>query len=385
MAAYGDPQLPISAELARHAFDLGDPNECSYINAAGRSPLLAAGYAAAVDGVAMKLRPWTFGDADLPRAKELFASHLGGSASAADVAVTPSAAYAISTVAANTPLSPGDEVLLLEEHYASVLPWQHAAASAGATVVPVPRRPAADVTAALIDAITERTAVVTAAPCGWTDGALVDLVAVGTACRAVGAALVLDATQWVGAMPLDLDAIQPDAVVVSVHKWLLGLYSFAFLWLAPEGAVGRALGSQSARSGVPLEHHDRNRIGSDDWDNGGYFIADADAAGQPDDEAEARSTPAEAGFPRTFVDGAARYDMGGRPNVVLFPPLIVGMEWLHEVGGAERIGRTLRPLTRYVRAYQRNQSVRNGVVALRESCASLLGWQPAFAYRAPTY
>ena len=136
---------------------------------------------------------------------------------------------------------------------------------------------------------------------------------------------------------------------------------------------------------MPLEHHDRNRIGSDDWDNGGYFVADAVTAGQPDDEAEARSTPAEAGFPRTFVDGAARYDMGGRPNVVLYPPLIVGMEWLHEVGGAERIGRTLRPLTRYVRAYQRNQSVGNGVVALRESCASLLGWQPAFAYRAPTY
>jgi selenocysteine lyase/cysteine desulfurase len=274
------------------------------------------------------------GDADLPRAKELFASHLGR-ARAVDVAVTPSAAYAISTVAANIQLRPGDEVLLLEEHYASVLPWQHAASSAGATIVPVPRRPAVDATPALLDAINERTVVVTAAPCGWTDGAVIDLVAVGAACRAVGAALVLDATQWVGAMPLELNAIQPDAVIVSVHKWLLGLYSFAFLWLAPEGAVGRALGPQAVGSAVPLEHHDRNRVGSDDWDNGGYFLAGG-----------------EVGFPDQFVDGAAKFDMGGRPNPVLLPPLIVGMEWLHVVGGSEQIGQILRPLTRYVRALQ---------------------------------
>jgi selenocysteine lyase/cysteine desulfurase len=166
----------------------------------------------------MKLRPWEFGDADAPRAKALFAGHLGSSAAAADVAVTPSAAYAVSTVAGNTALRPGDEVVLLEEHYASVLPWQHAAAAAGAVLVPVARGGSSSPTAALLAAITPRTAVVTAAPCGWTDGAVVDLVAVGAACRAAGAALVLDATQWVGAMPFDLDAIKPDAVVASVHN-----------------------------------------------------------------------------------------------------------------------------------------------------------------------
>ena len=287
------------------------------------------------------------GDADLQRAKQLFASHLSAGARATDVAVTPSAAYAISTVASNTQLRPGDEVLVLEEHYASVLPWQHAATSAAATIVPVPRHAGVDATPALIGAITERTAVVTAAPCGWTDGAVVDLVAVGAACRAVGAALVLDATQWVGAMPLDLEAIKPDAVIVSVHKWLLGLYSFAFLWLAPKGSVGSTLESQAVDSGVPLEHHDRNRVGSGDWDNGGYFFTGGSRA---DLQSVGTKQESATGFPTRFVDGAARFDMGGRPNVVLLPPLIVGMEWLHEVGGSGRIGQTLRPLTCYVRA-----------------------------------
>eukprot|EP01044_Picomonas_judraskeda_P027083 COSAG03_NODE_8472_length_799_cov_2.310000_1_plen_64_part_00 len=57
---------PIPAAVARDAFDLGDPAERSYLNAAGRSPLLRAGYAAALDGVGMKLRPWAFGDAGAP-------------------------------------------------------------------------------------------------------------------------------------------------------------------------------------------------------------------------------------------------------------------------------------------------------------------------------
>jgi hypothetical protein len=136
--------------------------------------------------------------------------------------------------------------------------------------------------------------------------------------------------------------------------------------------------SQRATSGVPLEHHDRNRVGSDDWDGGRYFRAHRKGRGSAADEGAgeaaaegegylagmpARARAASAvepapepgpelgvGYPRAFVGGAARYDMGGRPNVVLFPPLIVSMEWLRDIGGAARVGRTLRPLTRYAAA-----------------------------------
>lgn len=34
----------------------------------------------------------------------------------------------------------------------------------------------------------------------------------------------------------------------------------------------------------------------------------------------------ELGFPTAFTSGASRFDMGGRPNIVLFPPLVAGME-----------------------------------------------------------
>ena len=213
---------------ACRAFDMGEGD--TYLNAAGRSALLRSAHEAACEGVAMKLRPWHFGDADhVDRAKELFARHL--QCLAANVALVPSAAYAVSTVAANVVLREGEQIVVTEDHYASVLPWQHRADRSGATVVAVRhlRPPHASLeggstTAAILDKICERTAVVSAPPCCWTDGELIDLGLISAACRRVGAALVVDATQWVGAMPFSVggsgeaepggQGAQPDAVIV---------------------------------------------------------------------------------------------------------------------------------------------------------------------------
>jgi selenocysteine lyase/cysteine desulfurase len=52
----------------------------------------------------------------------------------------------------------------------------------------------------------------------------------------------------------------------------------------------------------------------------------------------------ELGFPTTFTSGASRFDMGGRPNIVLFPPLVAGMEQVL-AWGPPRIEATLRRLT----------------------------------------
>src|SRR6266545_3095993 len=65
----------------------------------------------------------------------------------------------------------------------------------------------------------EGVAVVAAPAVHWTDGAAVDLVAVAERARAVGAAMVVDASQSLGAMPLDLAAIRPDFLVSVGYKW----------------------------------------------------------------------------------------------------------------------------------------------------------------------
>ena len=75
----------------------------------------------------------------------------------------------------------------------------------------------------------------------WTDGTRFDLEAIGRRAREVGAALVIDGTQSVGALPFDVAAIQPDALVCATYKWLMGPYSMGFAYLGPRFDDGEPL------------------------------------------------------------------------------------------------------------------------------------------------
>jgi selenocysteine lyase/cysteine desulfurase len=57
----------------------------------------------------------------------------------------------------------------------------------------------------------------------------------------VGAALVVDGTQSVGAMPLALSEIAPDFLVVAGYKWLLGPYGFGVMHVAAKWRDSRPL------------------------------------------------------------------------------------------------------------------------------------------------
>ena len=106
----------------------------------------------------------------------------------------------------------------------------------------------------LLDAIDSRTAIVALGHVHWTDGTKFELVAAGARAREVGAALVVDGTQSVGAMPFDVAAIQPDVLVCATYKWLMGPYSLGFAYLAPRFDEGE-----------PLEETWIGRAGSDNF------------------------------------------------------------------------------------------------------------------------
>ena len=149
------------------------------------------------------------------------------------VAIIPSASYGVATAAANIPVAPGQTIVLLEDQFPSnVYPWRELAVRTGATIITVARPADFDWTAALLAQIDERTAVVAVPNCHWTDGSLIDLPRVGERAHAVGAALVVDGAQSVGAHPLSVADVQPDFLVVVTYKWLLGPYSLGFLYVA---------------------------------------------------------------------------------------------------------------------------------------------------------
>lgn len=301
--------IPCPIPCQRALFDL--PREVAYLNAAYMSPLPQATIAAGEAGLRRKARPFELAPVQFfeesEHARTLFAGLCGGDAEG--VAIVPAASYGLAVAAINLQTGYGRRVLVLKDQFPShVYAWHRLTAERGGEVVTIDCGADGDLTASLLAAIDARTAIVAVPQVRWTDGRLVDLVAVGQACRAVGAALVLDLTQSLGVQPFAIADVQPDFMVASGYKWLLGPYSLGWLWVAPQHRGGR-----------PIEETWIGRAGSEDFSR----LIDYTAAYQP---------------------GARRFDVGERSNFALLPAAIASLELLSR-WGTPAIAATLAAMT----------------------------------------
>lgn len=302
----------IPCQRARFAI----PERVHYLNCAYMSPLARDVVAAMEGAVRLKAAPWTYRPADFFTLAEGFrerASRLAGVPGDC-IAIVPSASYGLAVAAANLPMRSGQTVVTLADQFPSnVYVWRELAARHGGRVVAASRSSQDCWTTAVLDAIGPDTAIVAVPQCHWADGRVVDLVAVGERARAVGAALVLDLTQSLGAMPIDLAAVDPDFAVAACYKWLMGPYGIGMLYVAPRH-----------HAGTPIEHNWINRAGSEDFARLVDYRAD-------------------------FQPGARRFDMGEKSN----PPLLLGagagIDFLMEFG-VEAIARSLAAQTEAIAA-----------------------------------
>ncbi len=230
------------------------------------------------------------------------------------VAVIPSASYGLATAARNTTVARGQNVVIVAQQFPSnVYAWRRRAVAAGAELRTVE---APDVgpgrgeewNCRLLEAIDNNTAAVALGQVHWTDGTLFDLELVGSRAREVGAALIVDGTQSVGALPFDVDRLKPDALVCAGYKWLLGPYG-----------IGLAYFGSRYDGGEPLEETWLARRGSEDF------------RGLVD-------------YRDSYRSGAARYDAGEASNFILVPMLVAALEQLLE-WRVSRIQRYCRTLT----------------------------------------
>jgi selenocysteine lyase/cysteine desulfurase len=287
------------------------PDHIAYLNCAYMSPLLRRAREVGEWAVSRKSRPWEITPDDffeeVEVARKLFARLVGGDADG--VAVVPSVSYGISVAAANVTVREGAKIIILEDQFPSnVYSWRELASREGAELVTVPRPENSDWTGALIAEIDDRTAVVAAPNCHWTDGSLVGLSRVGERAGEVGAALVIDGIQSVGAMPFDVSEVRPDFLVAASYKWLLGPYGVGFMYV-----------DEKHREGRPIEHNWVNRHKSEAFSQ----LVDYQDAFQP---------------------GARRYDVGERSNFVLLPMANEALRQLLD-WGIENVSETVGALT----------------------------------------
>jgi selenocysteine lyase/cysteine desulfurase len=297
--------LPVQREL----FDI--PSDVAYFNCASLAPTLRASREAAAAALDRRARPWRISSADwfsgAEERRALFARLAGVDPDG--VALVPATSYGLAVAAANLSAGPGQRVLVLADDYPSNrYTWQRFAGRTGASLVTVERRGGRTWGEAVLEELDERTAVVAVLATHWTDGGSVDLVAVGERARQAGAALVVDASQVLGAAPLDLAAVRPDYLVTVGYKWLLGPFALGYLYVA-----------EPHRDGVPLEENWISRLGSEDF---GALVDYQDR----------------------YQPGARRFDVGQRTHFEATPMAVAALRQLLD-WEVERVAATLGQVT----------------------------------------
>jgi selenocysteine lyase/cysteine desulfurase len=289
------PAAPVPDPLPsqRHLFDI--PDDVAYLNCAYIAPLPKRSLEAGRSGLERRVRPWMIEPADFFTSSEavrtLFAQLINADAN--EVALIPAVSYGMAQAAHILPLGRGQTILTIAEEFPSnVYPWTELAERNGGRVVTIARPADDDWTAALLDAIDNSTAMVAVPHCHWTDGSRIDLEAVGAACRRHGAALCIDGSQSLGALPFDVRRIDPDFVATATYKWLLGPYSVGCLYVAPRWHDAR-----------PIEQNWIARRNSEDF------------AGLVN-------------YRKDYQPGARRFDVGERSNFALNPVVAASLELL---------------------------------------------------------
>lgn len=322
----------------RHLFSLPDDGSV-YLNCASRSPMLKEVELIGHKAVSQKNEPWRISDDGVhERVRTLFARLLDVESD--NVALTPSTSYAISMAARNILdgglIKAGDSVLVLENQMSSnVYPWQWLCRKAGArlsaVVCPLDGlwTGAVETQISEIEASGSHVAVIAVPNFLWTDGSgPLDLARIGARCHARHGdsdkrrrtQLVVDATQSLGAVPLDVRKCHIDWLACSVHKWLFGPYGLSLVYASDEWC-------RDSRS-EPLVFDEHNRDGAD-----GDKVLPFDI-----------SAP---GYSEAFQPGARRFDAGGRPNPILLPMVEAALTQILQ-WRPERIMATVLPLVQRV-------------------------------------
>jgi selenocysteine lyase/cysteine desulfurase len=118
--------------------------------------------------------------------------------------------------------------------------------------------------------------------------------AIAAACRERGALYAIDASQSLGAMPMDLGEVKPDFLVAVGYKWMLSPYGFALMY------VGEAW-----RDARPLEETWLGRSNAKDF------------AGL-------------ANYSHEYRPGARRFDVGETARSTILPGALAALEQIEE-------------------------------------------------------
>lgn len=278
------------------------PPQITYLNCAYMSPLLKDAEKAGINALRRKRNPIDikpidfFNESDVLR--EEYAKLVNGK-DANRFAMIPSVSYGMANVAKNVNIKKDQHIVLTtDQFFSNYHPWKALCDETGASIKSV-SAPDEFIDRGkkwnerILDAIDKNTKVVAIPNVHWVDGTKFDLLAIRKRTNEVGALLIIDGTQSVGALPFDLHKIQPDALVCGSYKWLLGPYS-----------IGLAYYGEHFTNGKPIEESWMNRLGSENF--------------------------SDVSYKESYKPGALRYEVGEHSNFIHVAMLMKSLQKLNQ-------------------------------------------------------
>jgi selenocysteine lyase/cysteine desulfurase len=247
----------------KHLFDL--PDNISYLNCAYMGPLLKKAEEIGQQEIQKRLRPFQYSKDDFFKPVEDLKINFSKLINCKDpqrIALIPAASYGLANTAKNVVCSKGQNILIVGEQFPSnYYTWKQLADEKGAIIKIVAAPLSSDNRTEnwnqnILNSIDAKTAVVAIPIVHWADGTLFDLKAIREKSTEVGAVLIIDGTQSIGALPFDIEEINPDALICGAYKWLFGPYG-----------LGVAYYGSAFDNGIPIEENWINRKGSEQFEN----------------------------------------------------------------------------------------------------------------------
>lgn len=278
------------------------PPHVTYLNCAYMSPLLKSVEKAGIKALRRKRHPFDikpidfFNESDVLR--EEYAKLVNGK-EPQRFAIIPSVSYGMANVTKNVNIKRDQHIIITtDQFFSNYHPWKALCDETGASIKSI-AAPDEFIDRGkkwnerVLEAIDKNTKVVAIPNVHWVDGTRFDLGAIRKRTNDVGALLIIDGTQSVGALPFDLQKIKPDALVCGAYKWLLGPYS-----------MGLAYYGEQFNNGKPIEESWMNRVGSENF--------------------------SDVSYKEKYKSGALRYEVGEHSSFVYVSMLIKSTQQLNK-------------------------------------------------------
>jgi selenocysteine lyase/cysteine desulfurase len=278
------------------------PPRITYLNCAYMSPLLKDAEKAGIKALRRKRNPVDIKPIDFFNESDVLREEYAKLVNTNEpnrLAIIPSVSYGMANVTKNVSIKKDQNIILTtDQFFSNYHPWKTLSDETGASIKSI-SAPEEFVDRGkkwnerVLDAIDKNTKVVSIPNVHWVDGTKFDLMAIRKRTRDVGALLIIDGTQSVGALPFDLQKIQPDALICGSYKWLLGPYS-----------IGLAYYGEYFDNGNPIEESWMNRLGAENF--------------------------SDVRYKESYKPGALRYEVGEHSNFIHVPMLMKSIQQLNK-------------------------------------------------------